>query len=50
MGFYLAGKNHGLKLFSKGGLTMENDRAEKELVVRYNGKTQRVPPLQCGHV
>jgi hypothetical protein len=40
---FLAGKNHGLKLFSKAGLCLEYDEEKKQLFATYNGKTSRIP-------
>ena len=42
---FLAGTNLGVKLdpAKKGGLNLEYDRAEKELLVTYNNQTAIVP-------
>ncbi len=40
---FLAGKNHGVKLFNKAGVSLAYDRAEKELIVIYSGKTAIIP-------
>lgn len=40
---FLAGKNHGIKLFNKAGVVLEYDRGQKELYVYYNGKTAIIP-------
>lgn len=40
---FLAGKNHGLKLFNKPGVDLSYSREEKELYVTYNEKTAIVP-------
>ena len=40
---FLAGKNHGLKLFNKAGVTLLYDRQEKELHVQFNEKTAIIP-------
>lgn len=37
------GKNHGLKLFSKDGLSLEYDTEEKQLLVTYKGDTTFLP-------
>ncbi len=40
---FLAGKNHGLKLFNKAGLALEYDEDKKQLFATYGGKTSRIP-------
>ncbi len=40
---FLAGKNHGQKLFAKSGMELNYSREDKELAVTYNGKTAYLP-------
>lgn len=37
------GKNHGLKLTSKDGLSLEYDKKEKELLVTYKNVVAHIP-------
>ena len=40
---FLGGKNHGLKIEAKAGLSLVYDRAEKELLIEFNGEKAILP-------
>lgn len=40
---FLAGKNHGLKLFNTSGTALEYDEEKRQLFVHFAGKVSRIP-------